>query len=86
MNATTIIISLLGSLVTSFIGSFACFVIWVHFDFDSRWEDRKERNNLRDIRRGFELEQERRLRQGLRPLPETPQAVLHQSTQKPTGF
>jgi hypothetical protein len=67
-----VLLTLLGSLVTSFIGSFACFIIWVHFDFDSRWEDRKERNRIADIRRGLELENEYRMRQGLPPLPDAP--------------
>lgn len=55
-------------IVTSFVGSFACFVIWVHFDFDSRWEDRKERHRLRDLQRGRDLENEMRLARGLPPV------------------
>ena len=34
-------------LVSSFIGSFLCFVIWVHYDFEDRWENRKYQRHVR---------------------------------------
>lgn len=39
------------SLGTSFVGSFLCFVLWVHFDFDSRWEHRKYMHHAEKLRR-----------------------------------
>lgn len=32
--------------ITSFIGSMAAFVLWVHFDLNARWEERKYRRYL----------------------------------------
>lgn len=65
------LITALISLITSFVGSFLCFILWVHFDLEERWQARKEVHELRELRRGFDLEQQERYRLGLRPLPET---------------
>lgn len=55
-------------LIISFAGSFLCFVLWVHYDFDHRWRDRRALHKLREIERGKELENEQRIRRGLPPL------------------
>lgn len=71
MSAAAILVTLFGSLITSFLGSFLCFVIWVHFNLERHWENHKEANRLKDIQHGWEIENERRLRAGQRPLPRT---------------
>lgn len=39
------------STITSFIGSFLCFVLWVHFDLDARYEARKYARHAEHMRR-----------------------------------
>jgi hypothetical protein len=65
---TNVLIGIVIGLITSFFGSMGSFVLWVHFDLDSRWEARKEHNRLRDIQRGRDLENEYRMKKGLPPL------------------
>jgi hypothetical protein len=41
----------LGSgILTSFLGSFGSFIIWVHFDFEERWEARKYRRHAAKLK------------------------------------
>ena len=47
MSAPTILASVGIGVITSFFGSFLCFVLWVHFDFDGRWEQRKYARHTR---------------------------------------
>ena len=46
-----LLLTALVGLGTSFVGSFTCFVLWVHFDFDARWEKRKYEHHAEKLRR-----------------------------------
>lgn len=49
------------SLLTSFAGSFFCFVIWIHFDLEDHLEKRHQKH-------GREIENEQRKQRGLGPV------------------
>jgi hypothetical protein len=60
MGNVLIVVAL--STITSFIGSFLCFVLWVHFDLDARYEARKYERHAAHMRRA---ENARRSQHGL---------------------
>lgn len=56
-SLVTVLIVAGFSTITSFVGSFLCFMLWVHFDLEHYWEEQKyarKRERLRKLEKDYQ--------------------------------
>lgn len=59
VSAAQILLTAALGLGSSFIGSFLCFVIWVHFELDQHWEERKYTHHAKKLETNERLAKKR---------------------------